>query len=134
MSDLNRKLGSVEQDNLITSTDPAPIVGVWKIRKETGKERTYKRGTVFAVDSTDNACVILKDGETLTAFAILCDDVTVGTEKDVTVNMYITGCFNPDRVIVEDGYSLKEKDLFALRQYGIIFKAALPAYSKKEEE
>ena len=38
MSDLNRKLGSVEQDNLITSLDPAPIVGVWKIRKETGRK------------------------------------------------------------------------------------------------
>lgn len=133
MADLNRKLGAVEQDNLITATDPAPIIGHATIKKAT-EEKVYKRGTVLALDSADNKCVILADGATLTPNCILCDDVTVGTAEDVNVPVYIAGCFNPDRVIVADGYTMKPADYDALRKYSIIFKAALPAYSKKEEE
>lgn len=134
MADLKRKLGVVEQDNLITSTDPVPIIGHATIKKEAAGEKVYKRGTVLALDSADNKCVILADGATLTANCILCDDVTVGTAEDVTVPVYIAGCFNPDRVIVGEGYTMKPTDYDALRKYSIIFKAALPAYSKTEEE
>ena len=78
MADLNRKLGAVEQDNLITATDPAPIIGHATIRKATEK-KVYKRGTILALDSTDNKCVILAEGAALTANCVLCDDITVGS-------------------------------------------------------
>lgn len=134
MADLNRKIGEVDQDNLITDVYPRPLIGHATIRKESSAEKTYKRGTVLALDSSDNMCVILAEGETLTANCILCDDVTVGTDADVTVPVYIAGCFAPDKVIVGDEYTMKPADYDALRQYGIIFKAAYSAYSKKPED
>ena len=65
--------------------------------------------------------------EVLTANCILCDDVEVGTSDDVTVPVYLTGCFNTNRCIVADSYTMTEADKDALREGGIFFKAAAPA-------
>lgn len=53
--------------------------------------------------------------------AILADDVTVGTSADVTGVAYRSGNFNPDAVIVPEGYTLTPADEDALRKYDIIF-------------
>ena len=58
---------------------------------------------------------------------ILCDDVTVGTSDDVTVPVYINGCFNPDKLTMAEGASLSTTDLDVLRKKGIILKAAAAA-------
>ena len=59
--------------------------------------------------------------------ATRCGDVEVGTSDDVTVPVYLTGCFNTNKCIVADSYTMTEADKDALREGGIFFKAAAPA-------
>ena len=63
----------------------------------------------------------------LTAYCILCDDVAVGTTDDVIAPVYLMGCFNSNKVTVADSYTMTEADKDALRNGGIVFKAAAPA-------
>ena len=56
-------------------------------------------------------------------YAILCDDVTVGTSNDEKVAIYTAGCFNTNKVIADEGYTITDADFDALRKYGIVFKA-----------
>ena len=58
---------------------------------------------------------------------ILCDDVEVGTSADVTVPVYIAGCFDPDKLTVGTGASIDETAKDILRKKGIILKAAYAA-------
>ena len=58
---------------------------------------------------------------------ILCDDVTVGTSNDVTVPVYIAGCFDPDKLTLAEGASLTAGAKDVLREKGIILKAAAAA-------
>lgn len=58
---------------------------------------------------------------------ILCDDVTVGTSNDVTVPVYIAGCFDPDKLTLAEGASLTTGAKDVLREKGIILKAAAAA-------
>ena len=135
VTELSKKLGTMEQDNLISDLDPRVVIGVCTIRKETKEEKVYKRGTLLAVDSTDKLCVMMEKGkENLKPFAILCDDTTVGTDENVTTSVYLNGCFDPKHIIAGEGYTLTVDDLYELRKCGIIFKSALPATSKEEEE
>lgn len=133
MKNLSSKLGEMEFDGLITDTNPALIVRGGTIRK-LGTAGTLKRGTILAKSSGsagDGKLVVLGNtaasNETLTADCILCDDVEVGTSADVTVPVYFAGCFDPDKCIVKDSYTITEADKDALRQRGIVFKAASDA-------
>lgn len=130
MINYSKKLGTVEPDNLIVGLTPAPMVHGGTIRKGSA-EATYKRGTIMAKSSGtagDGKLVVLgseaASSETLTADCILCDDITVGTEADEAVAVYIGGCFNSNKVIVADEYTLTEADKDNLRMRGIILKAA----------
>ena len=67
------------------------------------------------------------DTETLTAYAILCDDVEVGTTDDVTVPVYLAGCFNLNKCVTINDHTITEAEKDALRNGGIFFKAAAPA-------
>lgn len=126
MSNLNRKLGEMNYDGLISSTNPSVLIDGKKIRT-TGSEATYKRGTVFAKSNKDNKLVVLgtaaADGETLKADCILCDDITVDAGADAIATVYIAGCFNTNKITVADGYTMTEADRDILRMYGIIFRA-----------
>lgn len=133
MKDLNRKIGDMEFDGLISGISPTPLVGGGIIRK-LGAAATLKRGTILAKSSGtagDNNLVVLgttaASSETLTADCILCDDIDVGTANDENVAVYISGCFNTSKVIVKDQYTISETDKDNLRMRGIIFKAAAPA-------
>ena len=95
---------------------------------------TIKRGTILAKSSGtsgDGKLVVLGTAatgdEVLTANCILCDDVEVGTSDDMIVSVYLTGCFNTNKCIVADSYTMTEADKDALREGGIFFKAAAPA-------
>ena len=99
MTELNKRLGSMDYDGLIADIYPKLVV----------------LGTAATGD------------EVLTANCILCDDVEVGTSDDVTVPVYLTGCFNTNKCIVADSYTMTEADKDALREGGIFFKAAAPA-------
>lgn len=74
---------------------------------------------------TNNVVVTYALGSAGTPSVILADDVEVGTSDDETAVAYISGNFNPDAVIVADGYTLTEEDYDALRKYGIIFTQML---------
>ena len=58
---------------------------------------------------------------------ILCDDTEVDTAEDVPVDVYVAGCFDPEKVTVADGYTITQADKDKLRTYSIAFKAATPA-------
>lgn len=133
MKNLSAKIGESTYDGLITDINPAPVVGGGKIRK-LAAEATLKRGTILAKSSGaagDSKLVILgttaESNETLTPYCILCDDVVVGTASDVTVPVYLAGCFDINKCIVDEGYTVTEADKDALRLGGIFFKAASPA-------
>lgn len=58
------------------------------------------------------------------ADCVLCDDTAVGTTADVTAEVYISGCFDPDHIIVAEGYTLAAADYETLRLKNILFKNA----------
>ena len=124
MSELSKSLGTMEYDGLIADINPKLVVSGGTLRK-LGTAGTIKRGTILAKSSGtkgDNKLVALG-----TAAAILCDDVDVGTENDVTVPIYLAGCFNLNKCITANSHAITEAEKDALRNGGIIFKAAAPA-------
>lgn len=131
--ELSKKLGEVEVDGLVTAIDPHIVIGAGVIRKAASGTLKLVRGTVLAKSSGtagDSKLVVLGstavENETLTANCILCDDVEVGTGADATVAVYLAGCFNPDKLTMASSYTMKEADKDALRDAGIVFKAASP--------
>ena len=130
MVELSRKIGEMNYDGLITDITPKTEVRAGTIRKLSAAG-TLKRGTILAKSSGtagDGKLVILgstaANNETLTPNCILCDDVDVGTSADVTVPVYTAGCFAPEKVIVNSGYTITDADYDTLRKYGIVFKSA----------
>lgn len=119
---LNEKLGEVEYDGLIVGLNPKKRVGPGVIAKGAA-ETTYVRGTVFAKSAKDGKLYILgstaASDDTLTADCILTDDVTVPATGDATTTVYLAGCFNPDKLVVKDEYTMTEADKNALRMNGI---------------
>lgn len=133
MTELNKRLGSMDYDGLIADIYPKLVVSGGAIRK-LAEAATIKRGTILAKSSGtsgDNKLVVLgtaaASNEVLTAYCILCDDVAVGTTDDVIAPVYLMGCFNSNKVTVADSYTMTEADKDALRNGGIVFKAAAPA-------
>lgn len=115
----------VAPDDLIVGGVPAPRIGSGVLRKATGK---LLRGTILAKSDKDGKLVILgtaaEEGEVLEPYGILADSKDVSAE-DVTADIYIGGKFNANKVIVADGYTIKESDKDTLRKYNIEFAAAL---------
>lgn len=133
MSELSKSLGTMEFDGLIADINPKLVVSGGTIRKLSNAD-TIKRGTVLAKSggtAGDNKLVVLgtaaASNEVLTAYCILCDDVAVGTTDDVIAPVYLMGCFNSNKVTVANRYTMTEADKDALRNGGIVFKAAAPA-------
>ena len=132
---LSKKLGEVEVDGLVTAIDPHIVIGAGVIRKASSGTLKLTRGTVLAKSTGtagDNKLVVLGtaasgDTETLTANCILCDDVEVGTAADASVAVYLAGCFDPGKIVMTNSHTLTEADKDALRDAGIVFKAASPA-------
>lgn len=133
MSELSKSLGTMEFDGLIADINPKLVVSGGTIRK-LSRADNIKRGTVLAKSggtAGDNKLVVLgtaaASNEVLTAYCILCDDVAVGTTDDVIAPVYLMGCFNSNKVTVANNYTMTEADKDALRNGGIVFKAAAPA-------
>lgn len=125
MADLSRKIGEMEYDALIIGNIPHKQVNSGTIRAVEA-ETTFKRGTILAKSSADNKLVILgtesAEGETLTPDCILCDDIIV--ESDTTTAVYTAGCFNRNKVITAEGYTITTEDTDALRKYDIVLQCA----------
>lgn len=130
MADLYRNVGEMNYDGLITDLLPAVIVRGATVRK-LASATTLKRGTILAKSggtAGDGKLVILgttaESNETLTPFAVLCDDIAVGTTEDVVTSVYMSGCFDLSKCTVADSYEITDADIDALRAYGIMFKVA----------
>lgn len=139
---LVNSLGAVEYDNLINSNEPPADVFSITVRKATGAETTYKRGTVMALSSGsagDSTWVPLgttaASNETLTANCILADDITVGTAANAVAIAYRTGHFNRNALIFTGEYdAITLADEQALRDAGILLSDAIEYYPAYEEE
>lgn len=131
---LDETLGTVGYDNLINGSYP-PAEPFSVVIRKGAAETTYKRGTVLALSSSDGKYVILgtaaasggDDGttETLTANAILVEDVTVGTANDETAVAYRTGHFNSNALIMDEDHTFSAADKEALRGVGILISDAV---------
>lgn len=131
---LDETLGTVGYDNLINGSYP-PAEPFSVVIRKGAAETTYKRGTVLALSSSDGEYVILgtaaasggDDGttETLTANAILAEDVTVGTANDETAVAYRTGHFNSNALIMDEDHTFSAADKEALRGVGILISDAV---------
>ena len=121
--ELRQKLGSMEYDGLITGLNPPVRVDGGTIAK-LAAPATLQRGTLLG--KADSGLLSIYDG-TGTPDCILCDDTEVGTAEDVPVDVYVAGCFDPEKVTVGDGYTITQADKDKLRTYSIVFKAATPA-------
>ena len=126
MRNLNKKIGEMEYDGLIADLTPCAEVHGGTIAA-LDKETQIKRGTILAKSASDGKLYVLgteaASGDTLTPDSILCDDVIVGTSDDMDVLIYTAGCFNTNKVIVADGYTITADDIDQLRKYSIVFKA-----------
>lgn len=126
MARYDESLGSMTYDNLIASDALPLLTGPRKIKASQG---TLKRGTLLAL-STGTAgtgeMVIFGTAaggsETLTANAVLCDDVDTGTSDAVTAMVYLTGHFQKAGLTVKEGGKIKAADFEALRGVGIIIE------------
>lgn len=128
---LDETIATMGADNLISDVYPPADVFSVKIRKDTAAT-TYKRGTVLALSAGtggDGKLVILGttagSNETLTANAILAEDVTVGTAADAVAIAYRTGHFNGNALTVATGYTITAADKEALRTAGILLSDAV---------
>lgn len=125
---LVNKVGECGQDNLIARLFPRALtMGI----KVAAGEGVLKRGTVL-VATKDGYVVCGKsvttgegDDAVTTTYAnpgaILADDVDASGKASVTAVAYRSGNFNPDAVIVADGYTLTAADKDTLRKYDILF-------------
>ena len=112
------KLGEMVADNLIANTDVKAITASGTIASGAG---VLVRGTVVATDS-NGKLVAMASGKT--PYAVLCDDVDA-TEADAVAEVYLTGRFNKNALVVAEGYTLTAADINTLRNGGIFVEAAV---------
>lgn len=127
---LNRKVGEMSYDGLITDLTP-PVQVRGRTIAKLAIAATYARGTILAKSTNSGKLFILGStpaaGDTLTPDGILCDDTEIGTTDDINVAVYTAGCFDPGKVTVADGYTITETDKDELRMRDIVFKAVAEA-------
>jgi hypothetical protein len=129
VNNLNRKVGEMNYDGLITDLNPPVQVRGGTIAK-TAEITTYLRGAIFAKSVTDNKLYVLgsdSGGATFLPDCILCDDTEIGTADDVNAAVYTAGCFDPEKVSVAEGYTITEADKDELRKRNIVFRAVFEA-------
>ncbi len=124
MRERNRKLGETAYDGLITGLNPPVRVTAGVIAKPSAPA-VYKRGTLLG-KAEGTGLLSIYDGSA-TPDCILCDDTEFAAEADAEVTVYAAGCFDPNKVIVADGYTLTRADLDKLRTYDIVLTAAAPS-------
>lgn len=112
-------LGKMEPDKLIAGNNVKFITGSGVIVSGAGKLR---RGTVLGLNAAGKLAVL--GGEGLTAHAILCDDVDA-SEADTVAEIYLTGQFNKNALIVAQDYTMTTADIQALRNGGIFLENSM---------
>lgn len=122
---LNRKVDEMSYDKLISGMNPPVKVASGVIAK-LAAAASYKRGTVLCRSSGEGGDGKLKilgtaaaSNETLTPDCVLCDDEDIDAAADVNAAVYVAGCFNPDALIVAEGYTITQTDMDKLRERGL---------------
>lgn len=121
----DQQIGICKADNLIISG---------KFQRDTvsvtiaSGQGVLSRGTVVAKSSESGKCVILgtaaSEGETLTPYGIICDEVDA-TSADAVTTAYRTGNFNKEALIVKENYTMTDADEAALRNGNICLDSAM---------
>ena len=112
---LVRKVGERGQDNLIARLFPRALTTAVKIAAGAGK---LERGTVLS-RKEDGTCEVMAAGGS--PAYILVEPVDASGTEAVPAVAYHSGNFNPNAVIVAEGYTLTAADKDALRKYDIMF-------------
>lgn len=119
MAKFIEKIGEMVYDNLIADPTVKIITESATILSGAG---ALKRGTVLGIGTDGKLGVLGNDG--LTAHAILCDDVDA-SGADVVAEVYLTGKFNANALIVKDSYTMTAEDIANLRNGGIFLENAV---------
>ncbi len=119
--DLVKKVDERGQDNLIARLYPRALAVGVKIAAGAGQ---LERGTVLS-RKDDDTCEVMAAGGT--PAYILADPVDASGEEPVAAAAYRSGNFNPNAVIVAEGYTLSSADMDTLRKYGIVFTNMMDA-------
>ena len=112
---LVNKVGECGQDNLIARLYPKALTTAVKIAAGAG---VLKRGTVLSAKG-DGTYEVMKSGGT--PAYILATDVDASGVEPVAAAVYRSGNFNPNAVIVAEGYAMTATDKDTLRKYDIVF-------------
>lgn len=124
MKELQNKVGTSEQDNLIAKLcPPAEAVGIYLAAEA---ETTYQRGTILALDG-DAASPVSGAISAGTPVYVLCDTVTADEAGNIAVAAYRCGSFNRNAVITDGDYELTAADRDVLRTHDIILTDMLDA-------
>ena len=111
---------SFTPDNLIAGNRHVVAGGTVTVASGAGK---LARGTVLARNEA-NKFVVANAESTGKAEVILANDVDA-TDADAVAEVYITGDFNSNAVIVANGYTLSEADKLNLKNAGIYLIAEM---------
>lgn len=106
-------------DNLIADDKHTLATGTVTVKSGEG---ALARGSVLMRDANDK--FVLADTSAGTAEVILADDVDA-TSADAVANVYVSGDFKAESLIVASGYTLAEADKVALKNAGIYIVAGL---------
>ncbi|MDE7053863.1 MAG: head decoration protein [Oscillospiraceae bacterium] len=112
---LVNKVGERGQDNLIARLYPRALTTGVNIVAGAGE---LARGTVLS-RKDDGTCEVMAEGGT--PAYILADPVDATGDAAVAAVVYRSGNFNPNAIIVSDGYALTAADKDTLRKYDIVF-------------
>ena len=118
---LVKKVDERGQDNLIAGLFPRALTTGVNIAAGAGK---LARGTVLS-RKEDGTCEVMAAGGT--PAYILVDPVDASGTEAVAAVVYRSGNFNPDEVIVSEGYALTAADKDTLRKYDIVFTNMMKA-------
>jgi len=118
---LNKKIGDMEFDGLITDVNP-PVLVRGGVLAKLAAAATYKRGTILERNATDNKLYKLGTDSGNIPHSILCDDAEIGTAADVELPVYTAGCFHSGKVAEATGLTITEEQLDELRMRNIVFR------------
>lgn len=106
-------------DGLIVDHGHTAATGTVTVLSGEGK---LKRGSVLMRDANDK--FVLANTSAGTAEVILADDIDA-TSADTVAEVYVSGDFKADKLIVKAGYTLSEDDKVALKNSGIYIVAGM---------
>ncbi|MCM1040431.1 MAG: head decoration protein [Ruminococcus sp.] len=95
------------------------------ILSKTDEIINLRRGSVLAVSNADGKCRLLNGAEGESAAYILAEDISTSATEEVVAEVYRTGKFARNSLIVAENYTLSVGDERVLRDAGIYLESAM---------